>query len=615
MAKTLDEVKQGFGDKQGLLTFVVDDRDGAVVATPIKHLGDEFTPILEKAKRMGGQFNWTAKKFVVPLEKTPVPPPRMAEHLGSSSSSPKPSPTDDSASRTLQGDGFAKLKLSLLIPSPFQPRVRDERYEEFLKTQVESIRKHHQISEILVSPAPSGNYIIVDGHTTVEALRILDIETADCTIRKLSEQEMMDFAWERNNQRRDWTDYEKARFLNEYAERWNLKQVEVSKRTGLSEGRIAQLFAMVKAEQSQKFTAVNLQKLNEWQFRKIMELPEDKRGEVLKKIEEGADIPKLLNEIETPSKEPELKPIPCESCQNNVDNGGDCHRVHFTAANDGGYVCQYQNKPLPVAQAPTTPTPVTPSPVTPNPEELFALGNVLVPLKKVVRLQAMTSSPNVSPKEVYWRIDYQNDFGTTTSTQISEEMGLELEKKGIHVERSQQPYGVRPTPIPDGDNLKECASCCKRKAPSPKTYNGQPICQECADALDTGTYPGGAIYPTMWREEHPSALLSPLERRLEEEAARVAKGETEPVHTLDEPTEAELKSAWWGRFNDVLPPTLVDKVDEYEPEASKDRKILYTRSLIESMLEILLKHEILDEAVGVTMRKMEVEDAKEASGN
>ena len=52
-------------------------------------------------------------------------------------------------------------------------------------------------------------------------------------------------------------------------------------------------------------------------------------------------------------------------------------------------------------------------------------------------------------------------------------------------------------------------------------------------------------------------------------------------------------------------PTLVDRVDEYEMEASKERKIVYTRYLIESMLDVLVKHEILIEALGATMRKME----------
>ena len=56
-------------------------------------------------------------------------------------------------------------------------------------------------------------------------------------------------------------------------------------------------------------------------------------------------------------------------------------------------------------------------------------------------------------------------------------------------------------------------------------------------------------------------------------------------------------------------PTLVDRVDEYEPEASEERKIVCTRYLIESMLDVLLKHEALAEAVGATLRKLESREA------
>ena len=61
--------------------------------------------------------------------------------------------------------------------------------------------------------------------------------------------------------------------------------------------------------------------------------------------------------------------------------------------------------------------------------------------------------------------------------------------------------------------------------------------------------------------------------------------------------------------SESCPPTLVDRVDEYEPEASKERKIVYTRYLIESMLDVLLKHEALAEAGGATLRKLESREA------
>jgi len=62
-----------------------------------------------------------------------------------------------------------------------------------------------------------------------------------------------------------------------------------------------------------------------------------------------------------------------------------------------------------------------------------------------------------------------------------------------------------------------------------------------------------------------------------------------------------------------LPLILVEKVDEFQPEATKKEKVVYTRYLIESMLEVLCKNEDLIDALGITLRKMEESEKKSTS--
>ena len=193
---------------------------------------------------------------------------------------------------------------------------------DFVKEQAESIRVLGQLVPILVSPVEGDNYVIVDGHTTVEALRLLGKDTVDCNIRKLSEQEMMDVAWHRNCMRRDWSDYEKARFLDEYKRRFGLSQEQIAEKAGYkAHVQVSRLFAMVKAENDRVVPAGTLRMLNEGQFRALMQLPADIRKVELEKIEKTGLVPSMTG-LEALSKQLESKPTPCDSCQSNEDNGG-----------------------------------------------------------------------------------------------------------------------------------------------------------------------------------------------------------------------------------------------------------------------------------------------------
>ena len=50
-----------------------------------------------------------------------------------------------------------------------------------------------------------------------------------------------------------------------------------------------------------------------------------------------------LSEPEQPRAQ---KPLPCTSCSNDKEKGGDCGRVHFHIDDQGNYVCEFQNKHL-----------------------------------------------------------------------------------------------------------------------------------------------------------------------------------------------------------------------------------------------------------------------------
>lgn len=291
---TLEGVKAAFADIADKIEFVP-GQDGVLVQKkPRAWLeDDEFAYFNgEVVPSLGGHYDSVRRGWIIPFEaQAAIPPtktPTQVEFVPEfKTAAGKPVELKPKA----EPKPFEMVPVEALVSSPFQPRLSQD--EEFLGELVESIRKKGVLSPLLVRPLPSGNLEIVDGNTTLQAAKAAGLVEVPCIARAMSDQEAFEAAWDRNNTRRDWSDYEKARFLNEYGRRYGLNQDQIAEKIGTTKGRISQLFAMVKAEQENQFTAVNLQKLSERQFRAIMVLPPEKRSEVFAEIEKTGQVPSL----------------------------------------------------------------------------------------------------------------------------------------------------------------------------------------------------------------------------------------------------------------------------------------------------------------------------------
>ena len=321
--------------------FSVEEKDGylSLYAKPGDWIPDDvFKPLMEHARQIGGNYDSVHRAIRIPLEYAAPQPASQTENSvefttadrldGAPKSGPPPirkqpkfTPPEEIPRRAdgrfdipaysglkepekqvekpTPDNGYRLVGLDMLVSSPFQPRLEVD--EPFLEELVGSIRDKGVLVPLLVRRLASGNYEVVDGNTTLRAAKILELKAVPVIIQELDDQAAMEVAYQRNNTRRDWSDYERARFLNEYGRRFGLNQEQIATKTGATPGRVSQLFAMVKAED--RYPKQVLSRLNEWQFRSLESLPAEKREEAVTRIGKGeADITAVINQAKPDEK-------------------------------------------------------------------------------------------------------------------------------------------------------------------------------------------------------------------------------------------------------------------------------------------------------------------------
>lgn len=134
------------------------------------------------------------------------------------------------------------LPLSLLDPSPFEPREELKPVESMLSVGI--------VTPALVRPKRDGRFEIVTGHRRVAALRAEGQAEAVCEIREMSDQAAADALFADNEDRENFTDPERGRYFLAYLKRFGVSERELAKRRGVSHTMISRCVATARvAEQ------------------------------------------------------------------------------------------------------------------------------------------------------------------------------------------------------------------------------------------------------------------------------------------------------------------------------------------------------------------------------
>jgi ParB family chromosome partitioning protein len=195
---------------------------------------------------------------------------------------------------------------------PFQCREGIGEGEKFGEL-VESIRAVGVLHPIVVRQKVSGSFEIVAGERRVAACRKLGIAEIPATVKVLSDQEAYEVQFVENVQREDLSDMEKARMLDMMITQFGYTQEALAKKLGKSQPWVSQHLQMLKLSDYHPGDNVETGKITEKQAREILAAPEEKREEILDKINETGKVP-TSREIHAIAHPEDLVKFNCARC-------------------------------------------------------------------------------------------------------------------------------------------------------------------------------------------------------------------------------------------------------------------------------------------------------------
>lgn len=225
--------------------------------------------------------------------------------IGAAIGQPKPPPQTP---RSVQG--YTMIPISALSSMPFQSRI-DIEGPDFADL-VESIRTVGILHPLLVREKASGLFEIVAGERRRAAARKAGLLEVPAIVKVLSDQEAYEIQLVENIQRKDLTDIEKAHMLDMMIKKFGYTQEQLAKKLGKNQGWVSRHLAMLQIPNIMPRGIMETGEFTERQAREILAAPEEKREEIIDKINETGKVPpaREIHEIAHPEK----KAIACARC-------------------------------------------------------------------------------------------------------------------------------------------------------------------------------------------------------------------------------------------------------------------------------------------------------------
>jgi len=180
-----------------------------------------------------------------------------------------------------------RIPLGHIIPSPYN--VRQEIDAESLSLSIGSVG---QIEPLRVRPVGEG-FEIRTGMRRFLALKQAGVTHVDAIVVEGTDEEVISEQWAENEERVNYTDYERALKLRQMLDALGLTQTELAERIRISRSRIAQLLRMLELENI--VTAVTIREMSERHARAILQAPVEDWPDLVQYVElylaERGEIP------------------------------------------------------------------------------------------------------------------------------------------------------------------------------------------------------------------------------------------------------------------------------------------------------------------------------------
>jgi ParB family chromosome partitioning protein len=186
-----------------------------------------------------------------------------------------------------------ELPLELIRLSPYN--TRGDILDEDLESLVQSIRETGLVEPLKVRTLKDEihfAYELVSGERRLRALKILGVEYARCIVKDMTDMEVILEQWAENEERKDLSDYGKAKKLKQLLEATKLNQADLSAKLGKTQPWVSNHLRLLSLE---KFISREIiQQLSEKQARAILSAPDEDIPVVCAAIERDYEEKKTL---------------------------------------------------------------------------------------------------------------------------------------------------------------------------------------------------------------------------------------------------------------------------------------------------------------------------------
>jgi ParB/RepB/Spo0J family partition protein len=163
-----------------------------------------------------------------------------------------------------------KIKLSDIVPSPFQSRFNLRGIEELAI----SMASQGLQTPPTVRPLPDGRFEIAAGTRRVETARYLGWSEIPCFVMELSDEEAASYCITENIQREDLNPIEEAWAYKRYKEKFNVTDKELGERFGKSRSYITNSLSLLRIDEFLQACLIH-EKITVSHARLINTLPEE----------------------------------------------------------------------------------------------------------------------------------------------------------------------------------------------------------------------------------------------------------------------------------------------------------------------------------------------------
>jgi ParB family chromosome partitioning protein len=165
---------------------------------------------------------------------------------------PQPAPQEEGISIQAQagaGNLVVNLDLALIDKNPYQTRYVFKEAE--LTELAVSIKEHGVVQPVVVRPAEEeGRYILVLGERRMRASKLAGKDTIPALVRRLSLQQAAEMTVLENVVRQDLNPLEQAEAFRVLSQQFNLTQVQIAQRIGVSRETVANYMRLLRLPQA-----------------------------------------------------------------------------------------------------------------------------------------------------------------------------------------------------------------------------------------------------------------------------------------------------------------------------------------------------------------------------